>query len=268
MIKRVVNTLKLSKSLALRGGLALSLSLGGSALGGYANPPHAYAAEPSAHPDSPTDEQTHPHGEHNKHAAEHTEQDGDQHDHSHGLSELNKAEFMIGEAVRAEDMEAAYHHLKHWLRLGGNPDGMIFMGIILRHVAFTRLLIAEGANLNATAQGMYKEVPALQVAILEEEEALALLLITAGADLNQRDAEGNTALMQAAVAGQTRVVEALLKAKANPRATNKAGYTALERMNRNLQRARLSQRMSQQYQRIMSLLDEAELHIQKGTTLS
>ena len=70
------------------------------------------------------------------------------------------------------------------------------------------------------------------------------------------------------MAGQTRVVEALLKAKANPRATNKAGYTALERMNRNLQRARLSQRMSQQYQRIMSLLDEAELHIQKGTTLS
>lgn len=168
-------------------------------------------------------------------------------------------EMAIGQAVRANDMEAARQLVQDWLRLGGDKNTMILMGIVLHHPEFTRLLIEEGANLNGVAMGMYKGVPALQVAILEEEEALALLLIEAGANLKQQDPEGHTALMRAAVAGQVKVVKALLARQVDVRATNKAKQSAAQLMLHNLGRARLSERLYTQYQIILSLLDEAEL---------
>lgn len=195
---------------------------------------------------------------------EHTHAD-EGHDHAaHTPSAKALKEQAIATAVRTNDMAAARLLLHDWLRLGGEPETMVFMGLILRHPGFTRLLIAEGANPNATAQGMYKDVPALQVSLLEGEPLLALALIKSGADVYQRDPKGNTALMVAAVSGQHDVVKALLAHKANVRATNAEGHTALQLMTKNLERARLSAQMYTQYQRIISLLDEAELHLQKG----
>ena len=184
------------------------------------------------------------------------------HDHSgHSHSPDAKAlkEQAIATAVKANDMEAARLLLKDWLRLGGDPNTMVFMGLVLRHPDFTRLLIAEGANPNATAQGMYKGVPALQVSLLEGEPLLALTLIQAGANVHQRDPKGHTALMAAAVAGYFDVVKALLEHKADVSAKNGVSQTALQMMTQNLERARLSAQMYTQYQRIVGVLDEAEL---------
>lgn len=203
-----------------------------------------------------------PHDAHDEHA-EHAKQThgNDGHDHAaHTPSAKALKEQSIAMAVKANDLKTARLLLHDWLRLGGSTDDMVFMGLVLRHPAFTRLLIAEGANPNATAQGMYKDVPALQVSLLEGEPMLAMALIQSGADVHQRDPKGHTALMVAAVSGQHEVVKALLEHQANVRATNAAGKTVLQLMTKNLERARLSAQMYTQYQRIMSLLDEAELH--------
>lgn len=198
-------------------------------------------------------------------APDHTEHaEHSEHDHHDGPDAKSLKELAIGQAVRANDMDATRQLVREWLRLGGDANTMIFMGIVLHHPDFTRLLIAEGANLNGTALGMYKDVPALQVAILEEEEALALILIEAGANLKQRDAEGHTALMRAAVAGQVKVVEALLARQADVLAVNQAKQTASQLMMHNLARARLSERLYTQYQQILSLLDEAEIQAKKS----
>jgi hypothetical protein len=197
---------------------------------------------------------------------EHTHAD-DGHDHAaHAPSAKALKEQAIAMAVKADDMETARLRLHEWLRLGGEPDTMVFMGLVLRHPAFTRLLIAEGASPNATAQGMYKGVPALQVSLLEGEPMLAMALIQAGANVHQRDPKGHTALMVAAISGQHDVVKALLEHKAKVRATNTEGFTALQLMMKNMERARLSAQMYTQYQRIISLLDEAELHSPERTS--
>mgnify|MGYP000129636817 CR=1 FL=1 len=205
----------------------------------------------AAYAEPPTDSHTGP---------EHTHTDAG-HDHAaHTPSAKALKEQAIAMAVKADDLKTARLLLHDWLRMGGSADTMVFMGLVLRHPAFTRLLIAEGANPNATAEGMYKDVPALQVSLLEGEPMLAMALIQSGADVHQRDPKGHTALMVAAVSGQYEVVEALLERKADVRATNAAGQSALQLMTKNLKRARLSAQMYTQYQRIMSLLDEAELH--------
>lgn len=202
----------------------------------------AHAAEPAKIAD------THSHSGHD-HAP----------NHSHGPDAKALKEQAIATAVKADDLEAARLLLQDWLRLGGDSDTMVFMGLVLRHPDFTRLLIAKGANPNATAQGMYKGVPALQVSLLEGEPLLALTLIKAGANVRQRDPKGHTALMVASVAGHFEVVKALLERKADVRAKNSMGQTVMQLMTHNLERARFSEQMYTQYQRIISLLDEAEL---------
>src|SRR5262249_29506446 len=52
-------------------------------------------------------------------------------------------------------------------------------------------------------------------------------LIAAGADLNQRDENGITALIISAYAGNVEIVRLLLAVKANPNVANNDGETAL-----------------------------------------
>jgi ankyrin repeat protein len=59
--------------------------------------------------------------------------------------------------------------------------------------------------------------PQVQTAILRQ-------LIAAGADLNQTNREGETALMWAAKSGNPELIEALLQAGANPRTHDKLGH--------------------------------------------
>src|SRR5215471_20786176 len=63
--------------------------------------------------------------------------------------------------------------------------------------------------------------------------------IAAGIDLNSRDNDGNTLLMQAAVYGTARDIEFLVAHGANVNAANKAGHTALMRAMPDLAKVKL-----------------------------
>ena len=61
------------------------------------------------------------------------------------------------------------------------------------------------------------------------EDLIARLLIAAGADINMRDAVGNTPLHAASQAGHNRVVKVLLANGAQLKATSQSGMTPLHR---------------------------------------
>src|SRR4051795_1464566 len=71
--------------------------------------------------------------------------------------------------------------------------------------------------------------PALAAAIRDGDTRAVGKLIEAGADVNARDAEGNTPLILAAFYAGPRCVEVLLEKGADPNAANRAGVTALIR---------------------------------------
>lgn len=66
-------------------------------------------------------------------------------------------------------------------------------------------------------------------AVRAGERATVLSLLKDGADVQARDADGNTPLMSAALNADATLLEVLLKAGADVNATNKAGATALMR---------------------------------------
>lgn len=83
-------------------------------------------------------------------------------------------------------------------------------------------LISQGADVNRPSA----EGSALQAACYQNDTAIALLLIRKGATLNVQGPDGNTALMYAVLNQNQKLVDALTKAGADLRLTNKDGQTA------------------------------------------
>ena len=81
--------------------------------------------------------------------------------------------------------------------------------------------------------------PALAAAIRDADAQAVGKLIEAGADVNARDAEGNTPLILAAFYAGPRCVELLLEKGADPNAANRSGVTALIRAATDYEKARL-----------------------------
>src|SRR4051794_2064058 len=81
--------------------------------------------------------------------------------------------------------------------------------------------------------------PALAAAIRDADAPAVGKLIEAGADVNARDAEGNTPLILAAFYAGPPCVELLLEKGADPNAANRAGVTALIRAATDYEKARL-----------------------------
>jgi ankyrin repeat protein len=81
--------------------------------------------------------------------------------------------------------------------------------------------------------------PRLVTAIRDGDAAAVRKLLEDGADVNARDAEGNTPLILASFYANPKCVEFLLEKGANANATNKAGVTALIRAATNEEKTRL-----------------------------
>ena len=81
--------------------------------------------------------------------------------------------------------------------------------------------------------------PALAAALRDADAQAIGKLIEAGADVNARDAEGNTPLILAAFYASPRCVELLLDEGADPNAANRSGVTALIRAATDYEKARL-----------------------------
>ena len=90
-----------------------------------------------------------------------------------------------------------------------------------------RLLVDAGAALDARAKNQFENTP-LQVSMLTRSHEVALLLLSRGADVNAVQAEGVTALHEAAQSGDVEMIRALLAAGADARIVSKQFGTARE----------------------------------------
>ena len=81
--------------------------------------------------------------------------------------------------------------------------------------------------------------PALAAALRDGDLKVVTKLLEAGADVNARDAEGNTPLILASFYAAPRCVELLLEKGADPNAANRSGVTALIRAATDYEKTRL-----------------------------
>jgi ankyrin repeat protein len=83
------------------------------------------------------------------------------------------------------------------------------------NAAAAEVLLKAGAEINARAKNKFENTP-LQVSLLTQSREVARLLIKHGADVNDQQAEGITALHEAAQSGDLEMIRVLLAAGADP----------------------------------------------------
>nr|WP_309696492.1 ankyrin repeat domain-containing protein [Armatimonas sp.] len=126
---------------------------------------------------------------------------------------------MLSNAASRGDIES----VRFLLQKGANPntpdaDGSTVLGRAIEedHLDVVRLLIAKGAKVNAAPQGgEMKGIPPLVFAALGRNVQIVELLIRAGADVKATDPLGNTALHWACNTGNVALARLLL-AKGSP----------------------------------------------------
>lgn len=89
-----------------------------------------------------------------------------------------------------------------------------------------KLLLDRGADIDRRANTKFRNTP-LQVSLLTGQEEMAAFLVARGADVRVEQAEGFTALHEAAQIGSEKVITLLLDAGADPNSSGKDGRTPL-----------------------------------------
>ena len=130
----------------------------------------------------------------------------------------------VGDAARvAKELDTDAGYLTAESSFGWAP---IHFAAFAGNVEVAKLLLDRGAGINRRANTKFLNTP-LQVALLTAQEKMAELLVARGADVRIEQAEGFTALHEAAQIGSETVVKLLLDAGANPSARAKDGRTPL-----------------------------------------
>ncbi len=130
--------------------------------------------------------------------------------------------FALGtaEQVRAQ-LAAAPKMIAERSSVGWTP---LHYAAFADNAASAALLIAAGAEVDARAKNRFDNTP-LQVALLTCSADTAKVLLAHGADVNARQAEGITALHEAASNGDLPSIRLLLAAGADPHAAMPDGRT-------------------------------------------
>ena len=107
------------------------------------------------------------------------------------------------------------------------PDGWTPLHLAghFRHTAMVDVLLARGADMNATSRNGHANAPLHAAAAGRAGAALMRRLLDAGARVNARQSGGHTPLHEAALGGDAEVVRLLLAAGADPETGNHEGQT-------------------------------------------
>jgi ankyrin repeat protein len=108
-----------------------------------------------------------------------------------------------------------------------NQQPPLYWALTSRHVSTAQVLIDAHADLRAETPG--HRTLLVTAAYCIDDTALAQFLLDAGVGVNQPDIGGETALMNAASAGVSPMVELLLRAGADPTLRDHQGRSAADR---------------------------------------
>jgi ankyrin repeat protein len=94
------------------------------------------------------------------------------------------------------------------------------------NIEAAKLLLDRGAAIDRRANTKFRNTP-LQVSLLTRQDEMAAFLVSRGADVRVEQAEGFTALHEAAQNGSEKTVKLLLDAGADPNVRSTDGRTPL-----------------------------------------
>jgi len=136
-----------------------------------------------------------------------------------------------GESLARCAGESGIREISLFLAAGFSPDTRNKTGVPLLNIAARKgnreildLLIQANAQLNLQSDD--RDTSALVDSVMAKHPDIMDDLIRAGADLDIKSKDGQTALVVAVGAGDERMVEALLKAGADPEITDSMGVSA------------------------------------------
>lgn len=132
---------------------------------------------------------------------------------------------------------------------GQRVDARFLYAIEKADLATFYSLLKRGANVNARREN---RTSALMVAALNGQTLFLVALLSKGAYVNARNTFGNTALMDAASFGQVEMVRWLLIAGADVNARNESGWSAL------MLTTKSAYAQQPNYQSVIELLKAAE----------